>query len=73
MVQTLLGERIAQRLHDVLLPHHFGEVARTVFTGEHEIRHRGEFYGLHALQHVHRHVYLRVSHCCDTNPPIIHS
>ena len=40
MVQTLLRQRVAQRLHDVLLPHHFGEVAGTVFTSEHEIRHR---------------------------------
>ena len=71
MVQTLLRERIAQGLHNVLLPHHFGEVAGTVFTSEHEIRHRGEFYGLWALHPWHRHVYLRVSLLRDTNPPII--
>ncbi len=35
MVQALLRQRIGQGLHDVLLPHHFGEVAGTVFTSEH--------------------------------------
>ena len=73
MVQTLLRERIAQSLHNVLLPHHFGEVARTVFTSEHEIRHRGEFYGLRALHPWRRHVYLRASLLCDANQPIINS
>ena len=54
MVQTLLRQRVAQGLHDMLLPHHFGEVAGTVFAGEHEIRHGAGFYGLHAGHHPHR-------------------
>ena len=35
VMQTLLSQRIAQRLHDMFLPHHFGECAGTVFTGKH--------------------------------------
>ena len=39
VVQALRGQRIGQRLHHVVLPHHFGEVAGAVLAGEHEIGH----------------------------------
>ena len=39
MVQALRGERVGERLHHMVLPHHFGEVAGAVFAGEHEIGH----------------------------------
>ncbi len=45
MVQPLLGKCVGQGLHHVLLPHHLGEVARTVLAGEHEVRHRGDSTG----------------------------
>jgi hypothetical protein len=32
VMQPLLNQGIGQSLHHVLLPHHFGEVARTVFS-----------------------------------------
>ncbi|GAA4420553.1 hypothetical protein GCM10023090_08280 [Acidovorax lacteus] len=40
MVQALLRQRVAQGLHHMLLPHHFGEVPGAVFAGEHEVGHR---------------------------------
>ena len=40
MMQALRGERIGQCLHDVLLPHHFGEVFRAIFASEHEVGHK---------------------------------
>ena len=33
VVQPLRSKRVGKRLHHVLLPHHFGEVFRTVFAG----------------------------------------
>ena len=39
MVQALRVQGIGQRLHHVLLPHHFEEAARTIFAGEDQIRH----------------------------------
>jgi len=39
VVQALLGERIAQGLDHMLLPHHFGERARAVFAGQNKVRH----------------------------------
>ena len=39
MVQALLRERIGQRLHHMLLPHHLGEAFRAVFAGEDEVTH----------------------------------
>jgi hypothetical protein len=36
----------------MVLPHHLGEIARAVFAGEHEVRHRLILKGYHsALQH----------------------
>jgi len=35
MVQTLAAQRVAQRLHHMVLPHHLGEIARAVFAGKH--------------------------------------
>jgi hypothetical protein len=40
VMQALGGQRIRQRLDDVLLPDHLLEVLGTVFAGEHEIGHR---------------------------------
>ena len=37
MVQAPGGERIGQGLHHVVLPDHFGKVARAVFAGEHKV------------------------------------
>ena len=34
MVQPVMVKRITQGAHHVLLPHHFGEVARAPFTGK---------------------------------------
>ena len=39
VVQALGGQRIGEGLHHMVLPHHFGEIARTVLAGEHEVRH----------------------------------
>ncbi len=39
MVQPLLHQSIREGLHHVLLPHHFSEVARTVFSCQNKIRH----------------------------------
>ena len=39
VMQALLRQGIGQRLHDMLLPHHFGEIAGTVFAGKHEVGH----------------------------------
>jgi len=39
VVQALLGERIAQGLDHMLLPHHFGERARAVLAGQNEVGH----------------------------------
>ena len=39
MVQAPGRQRVAERLHDMLLPHHFGEGFGTVFSGEHQIGH----------------------------------
>ena len=39
VVQPLRGQRIAQGLHHVFLPHHLGEVARTVLAGQDDIGH----------------------------------
>ena len=39
MMQPLLRQRISQRLHHVLLPHHFSKMTGTVFAGQHQIRH----------------------------------
>jgi len=33
MVQAPGGERIGEGLHHMVLPHHFGEIAGTVFSG----------------------------------------
>ena len=39
MVQALLRQGIGERLNDMLLPHHFREIAGAVFAGQHKIRH----------------------------------
>ncbi len=39
VVQPLLRERVGERLHHVLLPHHLREGLGTVFAGEHKIGH----------------------------------
>ena len=41
-MQALGGQRIAERLHHMLLPHHFGEVLRAVFAGQDNVRHGGD-------------------------------
>ena len=41
MVQSLAGQRVAQGLHDMLLPHHLGEAARPVLAGKDDIGHGG--------------------------------
>ena len=40
MVQTLCGQCVGQCLHDMLLPHHFGEGFGAVLASEHEVRHK---------------------------------
>ena len=40
VVQPLRGQRIAQGLHHVALPHHVREIAGSVFAGEHQVRHK---------------------------------
>ena len=40
VVQTLGGQRIGQRLYDVLLPHHLREGFWAIFTSKHEVRHK---------------------------------
>ena len=45
MVQPLLRERIAQRLHHVLLADHLREAARAVLAGQDDIGHADRFYG----------------------------
>ena len=42
MVEALRGQRVGQRLHHVLLPHHLREGFGTVFTGEHKVGHKRE-------------------------------
>ena len=42
VVQPLLGERVRERTHDVLLPDELREVARPVFAGKDEIAHAME-------------------------------
>jgi hypothetical protein len=37
MVQALCGQRVPKRLNHMVLPHHFGEIAGPVFTGEHKV------------------------------------
>jgi hypothetical protein len=40
MMQALGGQGIAQGLHHMLLPDHFGEIPGPVFAGKHKIGHQ---------------------------------
>ena len=46
VVQALLDQRIGQGLDHMLLPHHFGEIARAVFAREYKVRHGVDSIGL---------------------------
>jgi hypothetical protein len=39
MVQALLHQSVGQSLNNMLLPHHFGEIAGAVFARENKVGH----------------------------------
>jgi hypothetical protein len=41
MVQALRGQGVRERLHHMLLPHHFGKIPRAVLASQDDVGHAG--------------------------------